>query len=301
MSDLIKAQDGQPTAAAGGALKNAQMELLKDQLAMLDICNQLGQQLAYSNLVPKQYHEKPGDCAVAIMWGSEIGLQPLQSLQNIAVINGNPSLWGDALVAIVKGSGQCEYLETDWDASAQTATVRTRRLGEPNEHVRSYSMAEAQKAGLTGRDTYQKFASRMVSARARAHLLRDVYPDIIKGMKIREVEEDNDDAGIYSQRTARDITPRPQQIETQSSTLSAIMGGNADDKQALHIDTDTGEVRQPPADEKEQVIATYVETQAGAYKSAQTQSAKEAILAGVSKKLANRPEWMESFNQLTSK
>ena len=62
------------------------------------------QYLAESDMVPKDFKGKAGNCLVAMQWGMEIGLKPLQSLQNIAVINGRPAIWGDALIAIVRSS-----------------------------------------------------------------------------------------------------------------------------------------------------------------------------------------------------
>ena len=36
-----------------------------------------------------------------------IGLAPIQALQNIAVINGKPSIYGDALLALVRKDPRC--------------------------------------------------------------------------------------------------------------------------------------------------------------------------------------------------
>ena len=47
--------------------------------------------MSKSSIVPKDYQNNPGNILVAIQWGMEIGLQPLQSMQSIAVINGRPS------------------------------------------------------------------------------------------------------------------------------------------------------------------------------------------------------------------
>ena len=51
------------------------------------------QYLADSDMVPKDYKGKPGNCLIAMQWGAEVGLKPLQALQNLAVINGRPALW----------------------------------------------------------------------------------------------------------------------------------------------------------------------------------------------------------------
>ena len=183
----------------------SKLNALQLQVQTLELCRQLGAHYAATQLVPKQYHGRPEDAAVAIQWGMEIGLQPLQALQNVAVVNGNATLWGDALIAIVKGSGKCEYISTHWDDETQTATCVTKRKGEPEES-RSYSMADAKAAGLAGRQTYQQHAKRMISARARSHVLRDVYADLLKGFQIREiVEEDH--------KEEKDITPKSKTLE----------------------------------------------------------------------------------------
>jgi len=60
--------------------------------------------LASSDLVPKDYKGKPENVCVAMQWGADIGLPGLQALQNIAVINGRPSIWGDAAKALAAGA-----------------------------------------------------------------------------------------------------------------------------------------------------------------------------------------------------
>ena len=116
------------------SVKLLQTLIVADQ--SLEMSRQLAYKLCSTQMVPKIYQMagKNSDQAqlaaesgaVAIMWGCEIGLQPLQALQNVAVINGNPTLWGDALVAIVKGSGQCEVLTTHYDNETQTAVCGQR-------------------------------------------------------------------------------------------------------------------------------------------------------------------------------
>ena len=69
----------------------------------------LADMLAGSELVPKDFRGKPANVLVAVQWGVELGLQPMQALQNIAVINGRPSLWGDAVWALVKSHHLGEF------------------------------------------------------------------------------------------------------------------------------------------------------------------------------------------------
>jgi hypothetical protein len=146
---------------------------------------QLSEMLAQSEMVPKDYRGKPANILVAVQWGHEVGLKPLQALQNIAVINGRPSLWGDALVALVRNSPLCEFIIETTDA-AGTAFCQVKRRGEP-EQVRSFSDADAKQAGLLGKDgPWKTNPKRMKQMRARAFALRDVFADVLKGMAMAE-------------------------------------------------------------------------------------------------------------------
>lgn len=140
--------------------------------------------LARSDLVPKDFKGKPENCLIAMQWGSELGLKALQSLQNIAVINGRPSIWGDAVLAIVIRSSVCEYVtETD---DGDTATCRVKRKDKP-EQVRTFSMADAATAGLASKaGPWTQYPKRMRQMRARAFALRDVFPDLLKGIPVAE-------------------------------------------------------------------------------------------------------------------
>lgn len=144
--------------------------------------------LADSDLVPKDFKGKAGNCLIAMQWGAELGLKPLQALQNLAIINGRPSLWGDAVLALVRGSPACEWvIEED---NGDTATCRVKRRGEP-EQSRSFSMHDAKAAGLAGKQgPWTQYPKRMRQMRARAFALRDVFPDVLRGLPIAEEVQD---------------------------------------------------------------------------------------------------------------
>lgn len=140
--------------------------------------------LADSDMVPKDFRGKPGNCLIAIQWGMEIGLKPLQAMQNIAVINGRPSLWGDAVIALARNSPACEYIIEEDDG--HTATCRVKRRGE-QEQARTFSMADAKTAGLVGKaGPWTQYPKRMRQMRARAFAIRDVFPDALKGLPVAE-------------------------------------------------------------------------------------------------------------------
>ncbi len=140
--------------------------------------------LADSDMVPKDFKGKPGNCLIAMQWGAELGLKPLQAMQNLAIINGRPSLWGDAVIALVRASPLCEFvLESD---DGQVATCRVKRRGEP-EQSRSFGVDDAKTAGLLGKaGPWTQYPKRMRQMRARAFALRDVFPDVLRGLPVAE-------------------------------------------------------------------------------------------------------------------
>ena len=154
----------------------------------LDEALKFADYLANSDIVPKDFQKKPANILVAVQWRMELGLQPMQAMQSIAVINGRPSLWGDAVIALVRSSPLCDYVyETD---DGETASCRVKRVGE-DEQTRTFSMADAQQAGLKGKQgPWAQYPKRMRQMRARSFALRDVFPDVLRGMPMAEEVQD---------------------------------------------------------------------------------------------------------------
>lgn len=174
------------TQASGGQLRAASQFDLSPQ--NFEQALTFSNYLAESDMVPKDFKGKPGNCLIAMQWGAELGLKPLQSLQNLAVINGRPALWGDAVIALVLASPVCEYVNEDDDG--KTAYCRVKRKGGV-EQVRSFSMDDAIKAGLAGKQgPWSQYPKRMRQMRARAFALRDVFPDVLRGMPVAEELQD---------------------------------------------------------------------------------------------------------------
>lgn len=162
---------------------------------------QIADLLANSEIVPKDYQKKPGNILVAMQWGAEIGLQPLQAMQNIAVINGRPSLWGDAVLALVRSSGLLEqFEETQTD---DVATCIVKRKGH-KAVTKTFSKEDAKRAGLLSKaGPWSQYPRRMMQMRARGYALRDEFTDILKGFGVAEEERDKE----------IDVTPEPSNIK----------------------------------------------------------------------------------------
>jgi len=159
--------------------------------------------------------------AVAIQYGMELGLPPVQAMQNIAVVNGRPCLWGDALPALMYKHGHQldETIEGEGDEAIATCTLTRGDTG----HVitKTFSVKDAQKAGLwqvdarvqrKGRNgsTYEadntspwyKYPKRMLQMRARSWAIRDGASDAMVGLAVAEEVQDYEETA-----PVKNITP----------------------------------------------------------------------------------------------
>lgn len=168
--------------------------------------------IAESGMVPKSFQGRPQDVLVAVQMGAELGLPPTQALQNIAVINGRPSVWGDAVLAIVKASPLCEYVHESFDEASKTAVCTTKRRGDDKEVTQTFSFEDAKQAGLLGKSgPWAQYPKRMAQMRARAFAVRDAFPDLLRGIAVREEQQD-----IVVEK---DITPQTSRTDTLLNKL----------------------------------------------------------------------------------
>lgn len=165
--------------------------------------------VAKSDFAPKDFKGKPESCLLAIQHGSEVGLSPMQSLQSIAVINGRPTIWGDAALALVQSSPVCEYVReyVEGEGDGMVAVCEAKRRGYPQPTVSRFSMADAKRAGLTGKQgPWTQYPARMLALRARGFALRNAFADALRGLITAEEAQD------YStpQPAAEPIVVRPK-------------------------------------------------------------------------------------------
>ena len=147
---------------------------------------------ARSGMVPAAYQNKPDAVIIAVQMGSELGLSPMQSLSNIAVVNGRPSVWGDAMPGLCRQSALCDDIE-EWftgEGEALTAHCKATRVGK-KPVIQEFGVADAKKAGLWGKSgPWTQYPRRMLQMRARGFALRDAFPDVLRGLISYEEAQD---------------------------------------------------------------------------------------------------------------
>lgn len=147
-----------------------------------------------SGLAPKGMNESA--VVIAVQMGAELRITPTQALQNIAVINNRPSIWGDLGLALFKRDAAYEAIE---ERPPDEAEVKGEgfcriRLKDGSTIERRFSREHAKKAKLYERSgatgPWNTYEGRMLQMRARWWAMRDAAPEVFKGCSSREEQED---------------------------------------------------------------------------------------------------------------
>jgi hypothetical protein len=140
---------------------------------------------------------------IAIEMGLEVGLPPMAALQNIAVVNGRPTIWGDAQLGIVRSTGELEEFSEWYEINGAktnrnptqftddvTSVCRVKRFGFDAQEC-AFSVADAKRANLWGKaGPWTQYPARMLRYRSRSFALRDNFGDALRGLLTKEEVDD---------------------------------------------------------------------------------------------------------------
>jgi hypothetical protein len=219
--------------------------------------------ISSSDICPKDHKGKPGNVLVAIQMGSEVGLPPLQALNSIAVINGKPTIWGDAALALVMQHPHYEWhdekIEQDATSGNHRAYCTVKRKGnEP--YTYSFSVEDAKKAGLWSKGgNWSSYPKRMLQMRARGFALRDKFPDALKGLSIREevldYEEvqESEDVAVVRKRSRGNYKSKSDMLADMIGENKVIEAEITDLMEAIQNEPLPEEIEDEPKEEGEPI------------------------------------------------
>ena len=172
------------------------MSRLDDSLFSPTLCDhyeRLAAKLAQSGVVPKNYINKPLDLFVSMAMGYQLGMPVEQAIQDIAVINGRPCLWGDGMLAIVMAHPDfVDIVEEEILQGANVVGYRcTIKRKNKADYTKTFTLDMAKRAGLLHKTgPWSQYPERMLQMRARSFALRDRFPDTLRGIKMAEEVQD---------------------------------------------------------------------------------------------------------------
>jgi hypothetical protein len=177
---------------------------------------EVASKMSGSEMVPKNYRGKPMDILIAMEMGQQVGLSMMQAVQNIAVINGKPCMYGDALLAVAQGHPSYEWIKEEpiFQGTNIVGYKCIVKRKHHDEHIYCFTIEDAKKASLWGRSgPWTQYPSRMLQMRARGFALRNTFADALQG--IQTIEEAEDLKVIDA-----DYQPKQSQSEKMNLLLS---------------------------------------------------------------------------------
>lgn len=190
-------------------------DLIVQTAEQLGQAHRIATALVQTSFAPAHFKGKPEEAAAAILYGSQIGLDPMSSLQNIYVISGRPGLYARTMAAVVMAAGHKIWTVEEADGSV---TVSGQRKGSDEVETVTWTMERAKLAGYTKNAKYQTDPRAMLYARAVGDVARRIAPDALLGMA-HTVEEMQvvEAADVTVRRSAADILAEPD--DTDEDTL----------------------------------------------------------------------------------
>ena len=199
----------------------------RDTFGVVDAALRLADTICDTQIVPQALRGHPDAVVAVILQGFELGLGPMQSLRSVVMIQGTPTLKAETMRAMILARGHGYRLE----ATDEVATFECHRREWPAERwdTFTFTMADAKRANLLGKDNWKMYPRSMLSARVTSEAARAVFPDVVAGVSYTP-EEIGDTAPASPPATVDQPTPlaRPEAgecaVEGAAELLETLMG-----------------------------------------------------------------------------
>ena len=167
MSAMIPFDQVLPSGQSWGVMKMQAGELLK------------------SNFLPSTI-KTPEQAMMIILKGRELGVPPIQALSQISVINGKPTMSAELMLSQIMRLHPRTKISFP-ERTNEKCSVKVQRYGcDPS--VFTYTIGDAEKAGLLGKDSWRKYPRAMLHARVVSEMARSIFPDAISGVSYNPEE-----------------------------------------------------------------------------------------------------------------
>lgn len=135
--------------------------------------------LAGSGMLPRQYKQQPANLLYAVEYADSLGLHPMVAITGVHVIEGKPSASSALISALVRRAGHKLRVKGD----ATTAVAQIVRTDDPDWtfEVR-FTIEDARRAGLLGKDVWKRYPASMLKARAITAVARDACEEALFGI-----------------------------------------------------------------------------------------------------------------------
>lgn len=179
----------------------------------------LASHIADTEFVPRGLRGSAPATAAAMLYGREVGLQPMTALSLTHVVEGKPAINAEGMRALVLSAGHDLQVT---EASGAVVRMRGRRRGSDHWTELAWNMDMARAAGVAGKGVWQKWPRAMLLARCTTDLCRMIFPDVIHGFRSVEELEDLDAADVTAAEPTARATTTVKRTRKTAATRKAV-------------------------------------------------------------------------------
>lgn len=122
-----------------------------------------------------------------LLMGRDLGLTPIQSMQSIYVFEGNVSVHYSMILNFIRARPGYDYEISNHTNESCTFVVTID--GVPAAAPETFTIADAELAGLLGKDAWKKYPKNMLLARVIANYVRWHVPEVCAGLPVYVPDE----------------------------------------------------------------------------------------------------------------
>lgn len=173
----------------------------------------------------------PAGAFAVVQYGSELGLAPMVSLQNINVINGKLAANGQVMLSLALARGVSFQVLTETEKECSIKFVKGQ-----NQYISHFSLKDAEEAGLTGKDNWKKWRKDMLFWRCVAKGVRRIDPTSVMGLytpdeltdgevvDVTDYQAQPGNGQVVEEMLVNDLPPPPEDHEPTIEAYEAIVG-----------------------------------------------------------------------------
>jgi hypothetical protein len=211
----------------------------------------LAESISKTAMVPVALRNRPDEVLAVVMYGAELGIGPMQAMQQVNFIEGKPSMAPELMRALIRQAGHKLNI-----TSTRTECVIVGERGDTGEVGETdFTIDDAVDAGLCrivdgkvnarsqqGKKLpWETYTKDMLLARATSRIARMMFSDVIAGMS-------------YTPEEVASFTPTPAATPRPATTTQETVEAATDD-QTYAITTALGLLE---ANDKAQVKALWI-------------------------------------------
>lgn len=198
-------------------MQSTSIATLEEHARAMDTAFKLADAMCNTQLVPTIYRNKPQDGTAAILYGAELGLTPIQSLQQIFVVHGSPGIYARTMAALLKRRGYKIWTESTSDEAVTVMGTAPDGTAEAS----TWTIERAEKAGYTSNKKYETDPQAMLYAKAVTEVCRKLAPEVLLGIATEDEVIEDDSAPIKVRNEAQPQAPGVEELRARMGLMAA--------------------------------------------------------------------------------